>query len=708
MIRKQKSENVCPKCGKPIVQNASYCAGCGARVFHNEDGAQTADPYVGTIIDNTFEIESILGTGSMGIVYKARHRALDCYVALKVLRQDFIQDRVVLARFQREAQAASSLSHPNVIRIFDYGKTSLNAPYIAMECLEGRELADLVLDKDNPLSQKRICSIALQTCQALNAAHSASIIHRDLKPANIIIIPKDGYDFVKVLDFGIAKIIDVEGEGLTREGAICGTPAFMSPEQVVGRKVTPASDLFSMGSIMYYMLTTKLPFQGNNMIDMAQSILTTVPTPPSRVRIDKWVDPHLEAICLKALEKEPQNRYASAFEMAKALENALPLISDFPTGRPKIVINSSEYSNDPDAETCCSIQAMDDEDDDIEGGTVVEMPAMLDSTDSLELKKTVVSDSNPLSSSAISIVGEALSDVLIREAESKELAPQDRTVMHRSIDRDSLSSRMEESRDEILARRKKMMFVLVSIGCLLCIVCLAVLFLINSLTKPNDDDTKSSDGNKQEIVITEELKNHLGAVFGDGFKNGILLVDLKTHHVVGFDSYPELVSQYELAAEKEKEAEEEEKLAKLEDAADTDLDSQDAEENADNSDAEENADNSDAEEEQDQAEEEAAKKKAEEEAAKKKAAEEAAKKKKQEAKKSSDSKKSSTSKKSTTSKSSGKSSGSAKLNEALKLESSNRAKACEMYKALLKDSTLSQAERIKVQGKVRSCGRVTI
>ena len=133
MIIKQKSENVCPKCGKPIVQNASYCAGCGARVFHNEDGAQTADPYVGTIIDNTFEIESILGTGSMGIVYKARHRALDCYVALKVLRQDFIQDRVVLARFQREAQAASSLSHPNVIRIFDYGKTSLNAPYIAMD-----------------------------------------------------------------------------------------------------------------------------------------------------------------------------------------------------------------------------------------------------------------------------------------------------------------------------------------------------------------------------------------------------------------------------------------------------------------------------------------------------------------------------------------------------------------------------------------------
>ena len=203
-------------------------------MFVGEEGDLTSDPYLGTVIDNTFEVQSILGTGSMGIVYKARHRVLNCDVALKVLRHNYLNDRVIQVRFQREAQAASSLSHPNIIRILHFGRTQLNAPYIAMECLDGLELSSLV-PREFPLSPKRVCHIVSQTARALGAAHRANIIHRDLKPANIIVIHPGNEEVVKVLDFGIAKISDIEGEGLTREGAVCGTPAFMSPEQVLGR-----------------------------------------------------------------------------------------------------------------------------------------------------------------------------------------------------------------------------------------------------------------------------------------------------------------------------------------------------------------------------------------------------------------------------------------------------------------------------------------
>ena len=249
MVNQIGSDSYCPKCGKRLVSQASYCANCGTRVFRNAQGQDTSDPYLGQVIENTFEVQSILGTGSMGIVYKAYNRAFNNFVALKVLRHDHLSDRVLMTRFQREAQAASSLEHPNIIRIFHFGRTHLNAPYIAMECLNGTELAVLI-PKEFPLKQERVCSFMLQAARALGAAHQANIIHRDLKPANIVVVNENQQEIVKVLDFGIAKIADVEGEGLTKEGDICGTPAFMSPEQIIGRAVTPASDLFSLGSIM--------------------------------------------------------------------------------------------------------------------------------------------------------------------------------------------------------------------------------------------------------------------------------------------------------------------------------------------------------------------------------------------------------------------------------------------------------------------------
>lgn len=318
----------CIKCGKDLVPNALFCPHCGVKVAQENAISPYDDPYVGTTIDNTFVVESILGTGSMGVVYKARHRALDCYVAIKILKHDYLDNRLILTRFQREAQAASGVQHPNVIRILHYGKTVLNAPYIAMECLEGEDLSDIIV-RDFPFSQHRIANIILQVARALGAAHDARIIHRDLKPANIKVIPQpDGTDLVKVLDFGIAKITDDGGEGLTREGTICGTPAFMSPEQVLGKPVTPATDIFSLGTIMYFMLTCKLPFEGSSLVDMASSILTTQITPPSRVRIDAYVDPQLEIICLKALSKDVAARYQNGHELENALATVIPSLTE--------------------------------------------------------------------------------------------------------------------------------------------------------------------------------------------------------------------------------------------------------------------------------------------------------------------------------------------------------------------------------------------
>ena len=348
----------CPKCGQALSDSAVFCERCGTRIF-SKDGKESADPYIGTVIDNTFEVESILGTGSMGIVYKAWHRMLKCHVALKVLRHDFIGDRLILQRFQREAESANKLSHPNVIRVLHFGKTGLNAPYIAMECLDGMELAQLVAE-EFPLNQRRVCMIALQTARALRAAHAANIIHRDLKPANIVIVNQNGEEIVKVLDFGIAKVAEGKGEGLTREGAICGTPAFMSPEQIIGRQITPAADIFSFGSVLYYMLTCKLPFNGTELIEVASSILTQTPVLPSQARFDAYIDPRLESICMKCLEKEVANRFRTADELVTALEAAIaeiPFVN--PSIRSKVVVGDRRV--DANADTCCELPVFHDD-----------------------------------------------------------------------------------------------------------------------------------------------------------------------------------------------------------------------------------------------------------------------------------------------------------------------------------------------------------
>ncbi|HYO65751.1 MAG TPA: protein kinase, partial [Archangium sp.] len=246
----------------------------------------------------------------MGKVYRARQVALDKLVVLKVLRHTLLGDDRTVARFKREAKAASRLNHPNSISILDFGIAEDGALFIAMEFVPGQDL-HTVLSKDGPLPEQRIVRIVSQVLSALYDAHNAGVIHRDLKPENIMVEQRRNEpDFVKVLDFGIAKIQDAEGEGpaLTRTGFVCGTPEYMSPEQARGATLDHRSDLYAVGIILYQLLTGRLPFESDSAVGYATKHLTEEPLPPSRKRSDIRVSPPMERLIMRALSKSPDDR----------------------------------------------------------------------------------------------------------------------------------------------------------------------------------------------------------------------------------------------------------------------------------------------------------------------------------------------------------------------------------------------------------------
>lgn len=316
---------------------------------------RTPEELIGRTIAGKFAILEHIGSGAMGEVYRARHILLESVVALKVLRPEFNADPNFKERFLREARAASRLTHQNTVRVIDFGFEKEGLTYIAMEYVEGRDLLE-ALSIDWPLSDTRIADILSQVLAALTVAHKAGIVHRDLKPENILIqsvVDDDGVptDRVKVCDFGIAKVSEHSphrrGErALTSTGTLIGTPEYMSPEQAEGRDVDARSDIYSVGIVLYQMLTRELPFEGENAINIVIQQVSHDPPRPSSRRPE--VNPRLEEICLRALQKHPLHRYQSAREMRADLRAAFGWMTAAPPSVAEVsqMVSSAKFQHE--------------------------------------------------------------------------------------------------------------------------------------------------------------------------------------------------------------------------------------------------------------------------------------------------------------------------------------------------------------------------
>jgi serine/threonine protein kinase len=303
---------VCPRDASPLVDESG-------------DGAAN-DPLLGRLLGETYQIVRVVGEGGMGRVYEARHlRLKERRFAVKTLHADLAKNQEIVARFLREAESASSLSHPNVVDVFDVHHLPDGTPYFVGEFLDGEEVANYVRDR-GPLEPRMAAAVGRQICRALTAAHARGIVHRDMKPENVVVL-KSSIDAlangevhavtVKVLDFGISKVGGSEREHLTRTGVIMGTPSFMAPEQARGKSVDLRADVYSTGAVLYFMLTGRRPFDSDDPTSTISMVLTQ--DPPRPRSIDPRIPESLELIVQKAMAKEARDRFQTMSELEKAL-----------------------------------------------------------------------------------------------------------------------------------------------------------------------------------------------------------------------------------------------------------------------------------------------------------------------------------------------------------------------------------------------------
>ncbi len=324
----------CPECHTQYEDEILHCP---------EDGldlraVEPDDELIGRTI-GSYTVTKLLGKGGMGSVYMAEHPGIGARVAIKFLHQQYSHDKKIVDRFFNEARAVNVIGHDNILKILDLNVTEDNRHYFIMEFLHGKPLQDLV-QPDVPMSVEAMGPILLQVCEALQAAHDAGIIHRDLKPDNVyLIIHKGKKNFVKVVDFGIARVTDETGQstGKTQTGMVMGTPAYMSPEQAGGMssKIDGRSDIYSLGCMMFQMATGRLPFPGSSFGEVLIGHLQ-LPPPKPREIIPSIPEP-FEAIILKCLEKKQEDRYQSMREVHDAIAavmQQLGISSELPAADP--------------------------------------------------------------------------------------------------------------------------------------------------------------------------------------------------------------------------------------------------------------------------------------------------------------------------------------------------------------------------------------
>jgi serine/threonine-protein kinase len=283
------------------------------------------DPLIGTVVSDRYRIIRKVGEGGMGAVYQAEHALIEKRIALKILFADLTRRADLVMRFLQEAKSASRIVHENVIDISDFGQSPDGLVYIAMELLEGQDLGK-TLKAEKSIPWPRARPILMQIAKGLRAAHARGVIHRDMKPENVYLVQKEGkVDFVKVLDFGIAKVVsadDNDGPRLTQTGMIFGTPEYMSPEQAQGHPPDHRVDVYAVGCIMYHMLTGAVPFTADSFMGILTKHLLEPVVPPRKRRPDLDIPADVEAVCLRAMEKERDKRWPDMDAFYQALGEA--------------------------------------------------------------------------------------------------------------------------------------------------------------------------------------------------------------------------------------------------------------------------------------------------------------------------------------------------------------------------------------------------
>ena len=321
---------VCPSCELTYADEDYFCAVDGSPL--RSTGAD-ADNLVGTVIADRYRVEAIIGEGGMGRVYRARHVRVPREAAIKVLRRALIADTYAVAAFNREARNAASVGdHPNVAAVYDFGETSDGLVFLAMEYIEGETLSRR-LAREPVLSPRRAVEIVRQVAAGLTAAHELPepVVHRDLKPDNILLkVTRDGTDWVKVVDFGIAKAVKRDTQLLTTPGLVVGTPRYMSPEQLTGGTVDVRSDIYALGMIAFQMLTGRMPFVSSSSdeeatIQWSLQRLTLQPLTLAQVRPDVQWPPAAQQALDRALAPAAADRVSSANEFARSLAHAFGL-----------------------------------------------------------------------------------------------------------------------------------------------------------------------------------------------------------------------------------------------------------------------------------------------------------------------------------------------------------------------------------------------
>jgi eukaryotic-like serine/threonine-protein kinase len=334
----------CPQCRQALNEEARFCSRCGLSTAQSNTNtkiidqqvttkyAGTSDPLIGRVLDSKYELVARLGEGGMGTVYRARRLHIGDEVAVKVLHQQFVRQRGGIERFRREAHSAALIRHANVVTIHDFSEQGSDdaAVYIVMELVRGISLRDL-LRQEGRLAPERAVALMRDICAGVGMAHRQGIVHRDLKPDNVIVVPPDvdgEREMAKVLDFGLAKLRDIVADfSLTQAGAVMGTPYYMSPEQWQGESLDARADVYSLGAMLYEMLTDSPPFRATSITGLMAKHLHEAP-PAFAPNLE--ISLALGAVCRKALSKNPDERPADAAELSRELQAALatPAISE--------------------------------------------------------------------------------------------------------------------------------------------------------------------------------------------------------------------------------------------------------------------------------------------------------------------------------------------------------------------------------------------